>query len=257
MHGTGNDFIVVEQVPHASKLPALCDRNYGVGADGVLVVNRHDGPRIEMVVYNADGSRPEMCGNGLRCVAWYAHHFLDLPTELTVQTDAGPRRCRVRVDEGTVEVDMGPAVVGDESISWSSHDKNWQIWPVDVGNPHAVVLEPMTDSELESLGHELNAEGSPFADGVNLERVRVMGSSHLEVDVYERGVGRTMACGTGACAAAKAAETLGLLESDTVEVVLEGGALSIRLESDRVWMTGPVEHVFDGELMPRWYAEQG
>jgi diaminopimelate epimerase len=257
IQGSGNDFVVTEARVAAAAIPGICDRNLGVGADGVLMVTCGSGAEVTMEVYNPDGSRPEMCGNGVRCVAWYGHAILGLPEDLTVMTDAGARRCRVYSETRQVAVDMGVVVSADAPVFWESLGKTWEIWPVDVGNPHAVVFSLMSDSELDALGSSLNEPGSPFERGVNLERAIIESDRQLRVDVFERGVGRTLACGTGACAAVIAGRALGHLWDGKVDVVLAGGTLEIALAKGRVWMTGAVEPVFRGEMSREWMQNHG
>ena len=252
IQGTGNDFIVTEDRVEAELIPSICERNLGVGADGVLVVTQDSNMQLTMEVHNSDGSRPEMCGNGVRCVAWYGHSLLGMPEDLSVMTDAGERRCRVYPEERRVAVDMGVVVAVEKPVIWQGTKKMWEIWPVDVGNPHGVVFAEMNDGELDALGSILNGHGSPFVQGVNLERVVVESESRLRVDVFERGVGRTLACGTGACAAVIAGRAQGHLWDGLVEVVLAGGTLEIAVEDGRVWMTGAVEPVFQGRMSREW-----
>lgn len=261
-HGTGNDFVVVDAATWSLEevarfVGALCDRHRGVGADGVLHVERRPdrlaaGLDAYMTVINRDGSRPQMCGNGVRCVARYLVEQHGLATELVIGSDAGPRACRFFVDDESVEVDMG-VVRSDGDVECEAAGRRWSFRAVDVGNPHAVVFEPVTDALADAVGAELNAPGSPFAEGVNVEFV-VAGDGRLDVVVYERGVGRTQACGTGACAVAFAAWDAGIAGGDEVVVGLPGGDLRIRREGGRIWMRGDAEHVFSGSVSATWMA---
>jgi diaminopimelate epimerase len=269
-HGLGNDFVVMRgrdlrdsagrESDLASWAGALCDRHRGIGADGLLVVTLSDDAEsaARMVIYNQDGSRPEMCGNGVRCVV---RHLVEVEgiagDELIIASDAGPRRCRVvernRPQESgvwQVEVDMGPATIASGRVEFKDDDLALSLVDVDMGNPHAVALNASADAEtLDRAGGILNSAHPAFPSGVNLEFVQQMGPQKLRVDVFERGVGRTMACGTGACAAAAAAIDAGLCDAQApVEVELPGGALTIEMRDGRVWMRGPVESVFRGEL---------
>jgi diaminopimelate epimerase len=284
--GTANDFVVLESGdPDADLDPGLvaklCDRHRGIGGDGVLLVTpASDGSDARMVVRNADGSRPEMCGNGVRCVALHVALRRARPvgsTLLTVQTDAGPRTCRIELDgdapEGWVTVDMGTIRVGETvtvphprhaGLEGTGQDgpgrerRDVALVSVDAGNPHAVSFEGLGDDDVDTLGAALQASVW-WPKGVNLERVvlqpRAPGALLAAgVTVYERGVGRTLACGTGACAVAAAIVARGLAQpGDKLAIVLPGGPLEIVLdESGRASMRGPARHVFQGHVtLPR------
>lgn len=245
--GLGNDFVIVDGLVPPGRALKLCDRRFGIGGDGVLCVEV-DGDRPRMTVLNADGSRPEMCGNGLRCVVGHLAEVRGLGEgELVVATDAGDKRCRFRrVGDGyEVSVAMGRAEVGEPYL-YEHGRRSWTFVPVDVGNPHAVSFDEHEDRDLDGVGPALEKarEG-----GVNVELCRLVGAS-IEVAVWERGVGRTLACGTGACAVAAAACVAGRVPFDEpVEVRLPGGPLKIVVASaDRsVTMVGPATRVFAGE----------
>lgn len=262
-HGLGNDFILIRQGDYPDDqrwVTALCDRHHGLGADGILYYSEqlHDGePAVRMVIHNRDGSRPEMCGNGVRCVARLAVETLGLDRDgLVVLSDAGPRRCRVgSAEDGawTVTVDMGEASRESLPNTITIAARDYEFWSVDMGNPHAVTFHDATDSDVDAIGATLNDNHPLYGGGVNVEFVEVLSDDAIEVTVYERGVGRTMACGTGACAAAVAAIKQGRVQDDRpVDVHLPGGVLTIEVEEDRVWMTGPVEHVCNGEITASW-----
>lgn len=250
--GLGNDFVVVEaQAMDAALARRLCDRRFGIGADGVLVATASP-PRME--VWNADGSRPEMCGNGLRCVAAWLMARGAHPASadgLRVATDAGERRCdgvAVGPDSFEVSVDMGHArLTGPLVVTVQGREHRFA--GVDMGNPHAVTFEAYTDEAIDTIGPAV-AAATP--GGVNVELCRVVGPRRIEVVVWERGVGRTLACGTGACAAAAAACDAGLAPHDeAIEVALPGGALSVRVAAGTraVTMRGPARRVFTGEVV--------
>jgi diaminopimelate epimerase len=282
-HGLGNDFIVVRAADMPDGLDfgahgndrssradmtwakAICDRHHGVGADGVLVLSEHDSQADAcMTIYNRDGSRPEMCGNGVRCVVRHLVQVEGVSADsVNIWSDAGLRRCEVtNSNEGTwkVRVDMGQAAMSSQPIRVHlDHDQRGQfdaeLTAVDMGNPHAVVFRSANVETLDEVGQALNADHPSFSDGVNVEFVEKTGPNQLCVDVYERGVGRTMACGTGACAAAAAAFEAGVCDpSEPVEVTLPGGALRVELVDGQLWMTGPVDYVFGGELSSDWLA---
>lgn len=257
VEGLGNDFLLLDHrdsplalAPLIERAPFLCDRRLGVGGDGLLVVAppRTTGASGTMIVINHDGSRPEMCGNGLRCVALF---LATAAPDVLVDTDAGPRACRVlqRAPDnhhGEVEVDMGPArPLGAHRIA--DHD----FLAFSLGNPHVVTFVG-PDADPESLARTLGPaiERAPrFPDRTNVEFARLETDGSLTLWVWERGCGITAACGTGACATVAAAARQGLVPADaTVRVQLPGGPLQVRLADDRVWMTGPARQVFRGQL---------
>jgi diaminopimelate epimerase len=247
--GIGNDFVVVEGGPlmTAARAVALCDRRRGIGADGVLtILPASGGGAARMHIYNPDGSVAAMCGNGIRCVARHLAESRALAGDIVIETDAGPRTCKVHRGAGGVEavtVDMGKAriegfqefVVGVERIRALS---------VSIGNPHAVVLDGPDASRAGTLGPAIEAQ---VAGGVNVGFGRASGST-VDLVVWERGAGLTLACGTGACAAAVAALHEGRLAGRTpITVNLPGGSLEISVDDDlTVHMKGPAERVFEG-----------
>lgn len=252
--GLGNDFVVVEGPPPAADVVrALCDRRRGVGADGVLVVEHVEGAAARMTVINADGSRPEMCGNGLRCVAGWLVERGRAPEGAWVvaATDAGPRPFEVaRTSDGfDVAIRMGAATFGGELVV-DVGGEPLAFERVSMGNPHAIRFGPFDDADLARIGPRvaLAPEG-----GTNVELVRGEGR-HLEVLVWERGVGPTAACGTGACAVAAAAVRSGRSPAAApIEVVLPGGPLLIEVApgSFEVTMRGPARRAFRGEVALR------
>lgn len=257
-HGLGNDFIVVSMdvEPELSTrhVERWCDRHRGIGADGILVLTPTDAPacNVQMVVYNRDGSRPETCGNGIRCAARHWIERLasaDDVREVCIETDAGPQRCRIRsTDPWQIGVDMGRAEVAETPARVETPDGSRSLWPVDMGNPHGVCFESLSDEALEQLGRRLNdVRPAPFGDGVNVECVDDTQGDRLRARVYERGVGPTAACGTGACAVAIAARATERVEAEVATVTLPGGNLEVAEHEDGVWLGGPAEAVFRGE----------
>jgi len=281
--GLGNDFAVVfagaaESVAVLTTTAALtptqvrglCDRHRGIGADGVLLVEgEREHPRMRVI--NADGSQPEMCGNGLRCVALHLvrHGLAPVERDFTVETDAGPHRCRVASAErqSMVEVSMRPASLEPGDIPVLAADSEVARQPlldavfevsgaqvhlscVSMGNPHAVTFEDLDAEARRTLGPLLEKHAR-FPSGANIGFARVHAPQRLELAVWERGVGFTQACGTGACACAVAAvETGRAARHEPIAVHLPGGILEIRVRerSDRISMTGPARHVFDGTI---------
>ena len=275
-HGTGNDFVLLEDLEDARPLDAalvarICDRRFGVGADGVIRVTRAEGADFAMDYRNADGSLAEMCGNGIRCLGKLVYdRGLTRRTELDVATRAGLRHLALGVRDGavrTVTVDMGrpafaraeipmagpaaepflrqPLEAGGETFSASA---------VSMGNPHLVLLADRDPEAIDvaSVGPLLERDPR-FPAGTNVEFVRAEAGG-LRVRVWERGVGETMACGTGACAALVAAAEAGLV-GRRAEVRFPGGTLVVSWEEDgRVLLTGPAVRVFEGVLDPAWVA---
>jgi diaminopimelate epimerase len=259
--GLGNDFIVVaaaheEDVPPA-RATTLCDRRLGIGADGVLLVlpPRSAGADARMRVINADGSIPEMCGNGVRCVALAVARERGLRGGVVrVDTDAGVCSCVVTDadGEGIVTVDMGVVrVIGDRTVDVDGAPV--ALTTADAGNPHAVLLGTFTRAEVDQLGSRL-AVHPDFPRGTNVEFARVdehrdaHDDQGIDLVVWERGVGITLACGTGACATAAVACAKGLAPVGVpLAVRLPGGRLDVTIDaSGRATMRGPARRVFSG-----------
>lgn len=255
MHGAGNDFIVFDpEEVGGEDLPALarlvCDRHFGVGADGILIPTPSDVADLRMVYLNSDGSSAEMCGNGLRCLARYARDR-DLVSRdvLTVETGAGIKNIELR-DDGSSRVEMGPPVVGEEL---ELH--GFRFLRVSLGNPHAVAF---LGSEAEVNGLELRPAGASvekdptFPEGTNVEFAYARSGSEVRMRIWERGAGETLASGSGSCATAVAAIHLGLAKS-LVNVALDGGVVMVEWahEGESVYMTGPAEYVCEGMLLSR------
>lgn len=241
MEGLGNDFVVLDGpvLIDADQVRSWCDRRRGIGADGVLAVTPLDDRRVRMEYWNADGSMAEMCGNGLRCVARYAFDraLVNVPV-FVVETAVGP--LEVEVGGDSVRAELG-AVRCTGSVGVADHE----FMTVDVGNPHAVtVVDDVATVGVGEVGPVV--ERSPeFTQGTNVEFVRVVDSSTIDLRVWERGVGETLACGTGAAAAVAAASEADLVRSP-VTVHLPGGDLLVELQDGRVWITGPARLVFEG-----------
>lgn len=239
MEGLGNDFVVIAGPCSlsAAQVVALCDRRRGVGADGVLVVSDL-ASGVAMDYFNADGSAAEMCGNGLRCVARLA---VDLGMvgnrEFAVNTPVGPRRVRVLDSEVTAE--LGPVRKGQMR---RIGDRVFQL--LSVGNPHAVTwVDDLEDIPLQSTAEQLQRE---FPAGINVEMAVVDSPGRLSMRVWERGVGETAACGTGAVATVAAGHSQGLTREE-VRVTLLGGTAQVKLEESTSWITGPARMVYRGE----------
>ena len=267
--GLGNDFIVVDGTDPivAQVTPAivrkLCDRHLGIGADGLLKTGTNNG-RPYMTVINADGSEPEMCGNGIRCIALHLRRNKIIQTDdLVIDSASGPHRCVIReLSDAAAQVEVfmrvpsldpsdvpvtaqkrlidEPVTVGDTTVHLTA---------VSMGNPHAVTFDPIGSRRLE-LGPAIEKH-SLFPRGTNVGFAVIERSGAMTLDVWERGAGWTLACGTGACAAAVAAVYTGRARrNEPVEVRLPGGSLSITVadEDSPAQMLGPARHVFDGAM---------
>jgi diaminopimelate epimerase len=255
--GLGNDFLVIDAITDDAVSPEeaarLCDRHFGVGGDGVLLVlpPRDPAHTARMKVLNADGSVPEMCGNGLRCVALHvalSGRLADGPMNL--ETDAGLRPATLSREgaKASVRVDMGVVrFLGMRKVATSIGDVEVALG--DAGNPHAILFGDYAPADVRRLGPEL-ATHAAFPDGTNVEFCRVTDEA-IEVVVWERGVGLTLACGTGACAVAVVACATGRWKSPAaVPVRLPGGTLLVEpgVGQASTWMTGPARRVFEGRL---------
>ena len=243
----------------------VSDRHFGVGSDGLILINPSDKADCEMAMYNADGSRGEMCGNGIRCVAKYVYdHGMTDKRRIAVETLAGVKYIDLEVENGKVkkaEVDMGEPILDPSQIPVLAEENPPVNIPIEVegtvyhmtcvsmGNPHAVVFLPEVASlDLTKIGPVFESHPR-FPNRVNTEFIRVIDRKTLEMRVWERGSGETLACGTGACAAAVAA-ILNDLADREVTIHLLGGDLDIRwdAETNHVFMKGPATTVFDGEI---------
>lgn len=278
LQGAGNDFILVEtgeiSRDWSTMAVTICDRHFGIGADGLLLLEPSDSADFQMQIFNADGSEAEACGNGLRCLVKYIVDtgLVDSETqEISVETAAGIRKARIyRLPDKQAKIQIGmgepkfraediPVVIETEKGSTvdimlilSHHlvieGRELLLNFVSMGNPHAIYFcqHPVSDFPLSRLGPAVE-QHKMFPNRTNFEVARVISRREIEARVWERGVGETLACGTGACAAAVAAQLLGYIDNK-VDVKLPGGTLEV--EWDRVGevlLGGPVEIVFTGE----------
>lgn len=273
MQGLGNDYVYVncfeERVEHPSETAVqVSDRHFGIGADGLIMINPSEKADFEMEMYNADGSRGEMCGNGIRCVAKYVYDYgLTDKTRISIETLGGIKYVDLIVENGKVKlvkVDMGSPILEAGKIPAAGlgervvdapiqvDGREYRMTGVSMGNPHAVVyVDDVKGLEIEKVG-PLFEHHECFPKRVNTEFARVLDRKTVEMRVWERGSGETLACGTGACAVAVACVLNGLTDEE-VTVKLLGGDLQIHWdrERDTVYMTGHAEVVFDGV----WYKK--
>lgn len=258
MQGLGNDYVyvntMVEKVPDPAGTAILVsDRHFGIGADGLILIGSSEKADFSMDMYNADGSRGKMCGNGIRCVAKYIHdRGLSNQTELAIETLSGIKHIKLTVQDGIAvlaEVDMGEPVFEQEKETIEVSGQRFEFYRISMGNPHAVIfVEDTVHFPLETIG-PLVEKDELFPDRVNAEFCQVLDRQTIQMRVWERGSGETLACGTGACATAVAGVLNGLTEEEAT-IKLLGGDLRVRWdrEKNRVFMTGPAEFVFDGEI---------
>lgn len=272
MHGCGNDYIYVdgaswqiskEQKPELVK--RLSDRHFGIGGDGVIFINPSKEADFEMEMYNMDGSRAEMCGNGIRCVAKFVYDKgLTDKTSIRIISCGKIKYLDLFVEDGkvsTVKVNMGspilraadiPVISDNEEVIAESIEvdgKNYKMTCVSMGNPHAVIfMDEVSTLPLETMG-PLFENHVRFPKRINTEFVKVLDEETVEMRVWERGTGETLACGTGACAVVAACVLNGLTK-EQVTVKLLGGNLQIQWDRDAnvVYMTGPAATVFEGEI---------
>lgn len=268
MQGLGNDFVVLDATRQplqldADTIRALADRRFGIGCDQVLIIEapRLPGTEFHYRIFNADGSEVEQCGNGARCFARFVRdRGLSTHDEIPVGTAAGAIRLYPQADGG-VRVDMGVPEFRPEQVPFLAdaaaltylievEGMRLDIGVLSMGNPHAVVLvDDLDTAPVARLGHLIEVHPR-FPRRVNVGFMQVVSPGHLRLRVHERGVGETLACGTGACAAMVHARQRGLAES-RVRVSLPGGDLLIEWEGPAhpVWMTGPAVEVFRGEIL--------
>ncbi len=268
--GLGNDFILVEgSAAHSMSGPLarlLCNRHFGIGADGVLVLlpSPHPDMTARMIIYNSDGSLAEMCGNGIRCLAYHAYRFgwSDSPN-MEIITDAGVKNVHVAVKsavEAMVTVDMGTIAYAADNLPQVNEDgfvesklpdgKTVKIYPASAGNPHAIILlDPDDDPQLWAENYGSFLEHLPiFPAKTNVEFVKKISAKEYEVVVHERGCGITLACGTGATSVASLMMDRFNAPKDELSIKLPGGLLTFkRLASGNMEMCGPARLVFSGE----------
>jgi diaminopimelate epimerase len=249
-HGTENDFVLLPEPPDelaAELVGALCDRRAGIGADGVLAVRRDEASHL-MDYRNADGSIAETCGNGIRVFARYlVEAGLESAGSFTVRTRAGDCRVEVPADGGNITVEMGvPERIADAKVTIGT--STWSGYGYAIGNPHLVVLDagPIDDLDLTAMP-TIDAT-SAFPDGVNVEFLERLGARHVRMRVYERGVGETRSCGSGACMAAVAAMEV-ICRRTTYDVDVPGGRLQVTWrDDDVVTLAGPAILVASGDF---------
>lgn len=266
MHGLGNDFIVLDGTNqkvelNRQQIRKLADRHFGIGFDQLLLIEKAEGAAdFRYRIFNADGGEVEQCGNGARCFVRYVHdHGLTHKNEIRIETLSGVISPKLETN-GNITVNMGKPIFEPQAIpfiaekreptySLEVQDRLITISVLSMGNPHAVlVVQDVDTAPVETKGALIETH-SCFPKKVNVGFMQIVDRNHIKLRVFERGAGETLACGTGACAAVVAGINLGLLDRQVV-VSTRGGELTIRWPGDDepVWMTGPAETVFEGEI---------
>jgi len=270
-HGIGNDFVIVdgtkEQIDDYNQAAIeVCDRHFGVGADGLVMILPSEIADFKMRIFNSDGSEAEMCGNATRCIARYLYEQkLTTKTKISIETKAGLIKPELIFKNGkfeTVKVDMGEPILTAEDIPVAGFgkeqvvhkeltvlDKTYQITCVSMGNPHCVIfVEDINAVELEKIGPMIETQPM-FPKKINVEFVEVKSKEHLRMRVWERGAGITLACGTGSCATIVAA-ILNKKTGRSAKIQLDGGDLFVEWgEDNHVYLSGPAEEVFRAEYV--------
>jgi len=268
MQGCGNDFVIIDYPEYKktelsmNKLAErICDRNFGVGADGMIIPKiETENADIGWYFYNSDGSTAQMCGNGMRCFSKYVYDnkILDKKS-FVVETGAGLIKPEI-LDDGRVRVNMGTPILEDEKIPFKGEreieilDKKFEITPVSMGNPHCVIFTDKEPYEMAKKYGPYIEKHKFFPEKTNTEFVRVKSKNEIDLCVFERGCGVTLACGTGACASVVAC-VLNNLTENKVKVNLPGGAVIIDWQGSKanpkkdIFMTGPCEYSFFGEYL--------
>lgn len=274
MEGLGNDFVMIDdreqlvenRISYNDLSKRVCDRHFGIGADGLIVVLNSESHDIKFRIFNPDGSEPQMCGNGMRCYAKYVHDNRILnKLEFEVETLAGTIIPKVNIGEDglvdTVKVDMGKPILKTKDIPFISENeiaisedlivdnKNIKVTTVSMGNPHAIIfVDDIKTAPVSTLGPKVETH-ERFPEKTNVEFINVISRNEMNMRVWERGAGETLACGTGASASLVAANLNNLTDNKAL-IHLLGGDLTIELnnESNHVFKTGPAKLVFNGIL---------
>lgn len=265
MHGTGNDFIIIDDRKQTIKnynelSEKMCKRHFGVGADGLIVVKKSISYDIKMLIYNADGSQAPMCGNGIRCFTKYVidNNILN-KKNFIVETLAGPINVKITNNKNNiafVEVNMGKPVFKGEGIPITDsngfinqeiviNNNKYNVSTVIVGNVHTIVfVDNIENININKIGNEIETH-SLYSLNTNVNFCEIVDSENIKVITWERGVGKTLACGTGASASAFISDYLYNME-DNINVHLLGGTVEISLEEEYIYMRGPAETIFKG-----------
>lgn len=268
MQGCGNDFVIIDyseyektNMPMAELAKKVCNRNFGVGADGLIIPKTNTKETdIGWYFYNSDGSIAQMCGNGMRCFAKYVYDKgLVNKKEFSVMTGAGIIKPQL-LEDGNVKVNMGTPILEDEKIPFKGSrklkalDREFEITPVSMGNPHCVIIGEDDPMEMALKYGPVIEKHEYFPEKTNTEFVKVISTNEIDMRVYERGCGITLACGTGACASVVAC-VLNNLTEQTVKVNLLGGSVFVEWQgnssnpTENIFLIGPANYTFTAEYM--------
>lgn len=271
MHGAGNDYIYIncfeETVKNPEKLAIkVSDRHFGIGSDGLILISPSDKADFKMNIYNADGSEGMMCGNGIRCVSKYVYdNGMTDKDEISVETRSGIKLIKMNVENGKVvsaRVNMGEPILEAEKIptkfdgenvirqKLTIDEKEYEVTCVSMGNPHCIVyVDDVKNIDIEKIGPKFE-NNEMFPERINTEFVHVVSDTELDMRVWERGSGETLACGTGSCAVTVASVLCGYCKRNTeIKINLLGGTLTdIWTDGGDVYMTGPAATVCTGEI---------
>ena len=257
-HACGNDFIITDSKRMSREADIfLCDRHKGIGADGIIYVKSSEDIEVsdaDVVFVNADGTEAEMCGNGIRCAGEFIRDHIGWWSTLRLSTKAGVKtlhfykRCkRIGVDMGSAELNWSREIEVRSGNTSRKYDASY----VNIGNPHCILFvneEDVQHGEVERFGSKIEKMTELFPEGTNVEFLTIRDREHMRMRVWERGVGRTLACGTGSCASAYAAYERGLIESH-VNVELDGGEVEVEIQEDNLHLIGPATFIYKGEYV--------
>ena len=268
MQGAGNDFIFVEDFnfeieDECNLAKKLCDRHFGIGADGLVIVRKSDVSEAKMVIINSDGSRANMCGNAIRCFGKYVYEkgIVD-KTKFFVETGDGIKEIEIILEDNKVKyvrVYMGKGSYSGRNIPLNNLDdlinkeveienKIYKLTTVLVGVPHTIIIEENEEYDVKKDGSKIEKH-ELFKDGTNVNFVKIIDDTHIRVNTWERGAGATLACGTGCSASVLVSKDLGLVDKNKeIFVKAPGGELIIEVLEEGIFMKGPAEFVFSGEI---------
>lgn len=270
MQGAGNDFLLFNGVKnkyenYSKMAQKLCDRRYGVGGDGIMIAEESQKADIKMVYYNSDGSKGEMCGNGIRCFSKFIYEEeIVKKSEITIETGDGIKIAYLTIDDKnkveSIMISMGKARLNskeipvlieknkviNEKINIDGEDIVFSA--VLIGVPHAVIIkEDLESIDVNTLGAKIEKD-KLFPKNINVNFIQILDKDRIKIKTWERGAGRTLACGTGSCSGVYISNLLGLVDNEVV-VETEGGVLKIKLKGDEVFMIGTAETTFKGEIV--------
>ena len=268
MQGAGNDFILLDGIrntyeDYSKMAKSLCDRRYGIGGDGLMVAEKSEIADIKMVYYNSDGSKGEMCGNGIRCFSKFVYEEKLVDTdEIKIETGDGVKTSYLKIEKDIVKevtIYMGKARMTPKEIPVDSNSKNilreiisvggeeFEYSAVLIGVPHAVIIKDNLERvDVNKVGEEMEKH-KVFPKRINVNFIEILDKKRLKIKTWERGAGRTLACGTGSCSGAYIANLLDLVDEE-VMVETEGGVLKIKIDGEDIFMTGAAETTFKGEI---------